>query len=409
MIVDYFKFALKNLLRRKLRSWLTLIGIIIGITFVVALIGVGQALQVALGGIFGTLGTDEITISATGGFGPPGSGVVKPLTVSNLNKIQRVSNVDVASGSLVKSGKFEYNKKLSFGYSISMPVDKNERVIVENDLKNEIYQGRLLRASDSRKVLVGYSFKDLTEFFGREITVGSRVLIQDKQFEVIGIIEKQGNFIFDSSVYMNEDDLRDLFNVSSDAYDIITVLIRDENKIQETKKDLERLMRKERNVGEGNEDFTVSTAKDVADSVGSIVGGVNLFVYAIAAISILVGGIGIMNTMFMSVTERTRDIGIMKSVGAKNSTIFGLFFIESGFLGCVGGIVGVILGSIFAIIGTFALEAFLGGAIQIKANINLILIASSVLGSFVVGSIFGIIPAIKASNLHPVDALRHKK
>jgi putative ABC transport system permease protein len=409
MIIDYFKFALKSLSRRKLRSWLTLIGIVIGITFVVALIGVGQALQVALGGIFGTVATDEITITATGGFGAPGTSVVNPLSISNLNKVQRVSNVDVAAGYLVRPSKFDFNQKTAFSYSLSVPLDSNERKITEKDLIDKILEGRMLRASDNRKVMLGYTFKESKDFFGREITAGSKVLIQDKQFEVVGIIKKQGSFIFDSSVYMNEDDVRDTFNVSSEIYDLISVVVRDDKQIEQTKADIERLMRKERGVKLGDEDFTVSTAKDAAESINSILGGVNLFVYAIAAISIIVGGIGIMNTMFMSVTERTRDIGIMKSIGAKNSTIFNLFFIESGLLGSIGGIIGVILGSLFAIVGTMGVQGVLGGTVEIKATLNLVLILSAVFGSFIVGSIFGIIPAVKASYLKPVDALRHKK
>ncbi len=171
---------------------------------------------------------------------------------------------------------------------------------------------------------------------------------------------------------------------------------------------IEKLMRKERDVDKGEEDFTVQTPQAVLAQVNSTLFAVQLFVYVIAAISILVGGIGIMNTMFTSVLERTKEIGIMKSIGARNSTIFSLFFIESGLIGSIGGILGAIIG-----ISTAMGLAFVGrlalGSELIRADISIWLIVGSIFGAFLLGSIFGVIPAINASKLHPVDALRHTK
>jgi len=171
---------------------------------------------------------------------------------------------------------------------------------------------------------------------------------------------------------------------------------------------IERLMRKERDVKKGEEDFTVQTPQAVLAQVNSTLFAVQLFVYIIAAISIIVGGIGIMNTMFTSVLERTKEIGIMKSIGARNSTIFSLFFIESGLIGSIGGVIGAIIGISMAMGLAFVGRLALGSEL-IRADVSVWLVFGSIFGSFLLGSIFGVIPAIRASKLHPVDALRHNK
>ena len=144
------------------------------------------------------------------------------------------------------------------------------------------------------------------------------------------------------------------------------------------------------------------------EQINSIILGIQIFVYIIAGISILVGGIGIMNTMYTAVVERTKEVGIMKSIGARNSTIFTLFFIESGFLGTVGGIIGIIIGysmaTGFAFMGRMVL-----GVKTLYPHFPLSLFIGAFLFSFILGSFFGTLPAIQASKLNPVDALRSIK
>jgi len=211
-----------------------------------------------------------------------------------------------------------------------------------------------------------------------------------------------------TAVMMNDDDLRKLMEVPDDEYDVIALQVNPTADVAKVQEDIERVMRKERDVKVGEEDFQVQTPEQILDQVNSTLFAVQLFVYIIAGISIIVGGIGIMNTMFTSVIERTRDIGIMKSIGARNSSIFYLFFIESGLLGSVGGAIGaglgVLLANGMALAGRIAL-----GADLIQAKISPWLIIGSIGGAFILGSLFGIIPAVNASKLHPVDALRHKK
>ena len=383
-----------------------MLGIIIGITAVVSLIGMGEGLKAAITSQFGMLGTDKLTVTATGGFGPPGTAVVKPLTRNNVKKINKINGVEEVAGRLIRAGKLEFNDVVSFGYAASMP-DGDMRKMVEEALNLKASNGRLLRDGDTKKIVIGSKLgKD--ELNGKKITVGSKILISDTEFKVVGILKPIGNFIMDGSILMNEDDLRKLLDIPNDDFDLIVIQVRGETNIEQVQKNIERLMRKERNVKEGEEDFTVQSPEAILGQVNSTLFAVQLFLYIIAGISIVVGGIGIMNTMFMSVVERTREIGIMKSIGAKNSAIFSLFFVESGLIGMVGGIVGALSG-----VGLAKLLAGIGrkalGIDLISAHISPWLIISAVTGSFLLGSIFGIIPALNAAKLHPVDALRHKK
>lgn len=407
MLKEYISFALNNVRRRRLRSYLTMIGIFIGIAAVVALIGLGEGLRYAITSQFGFLGTDVFAVMASGGFGPPGTGVVDPLTDKELNEIKKVSGVENVAGRIMEPGKLVFNKKAAFGYAVSIP-DGEGRKLMEHVMNMKADKGRLLRDGDKGYVLLGYMFGQDDNPFKKAIVPGSKVEILDKEFTVIGIMEKKGNFQVDGAVFMNEDDLRDLVDRQGDDYDIIGVQFDENADINKIKEDVEKKLRKVRDVEEGEEDFSVQTPASMLESINSTLLAVQIFVYIIASISLLVGGIGIMNTMYTAVVERTKEIGIMKSIGATNRTIFSFFFIESGFLGSVGGIIGAILGFLgatgLAFIGKIAL-----GSDLISAHITPQLIIGAVLFSFVIGSFFGTLPAIRASKLHPVDALRYAK
>jgi putative ABC transport system permease protein len=251
-------------------------------------------------------------------------------------------------------------------------------------------------------------FADEDNGFGKPMLPGSKVEVLDKEFRVIGIMEKKGNFQLDGIVFMNEDDLRALVGRVEDEYDIIGVQFDENSDVAKIEASIEKKLRKIRDVDEGEEDFSVQTPQSVIENVNSVLLGVQIFVYIISGISLLVGGIGIMNTMYTSVLERTKEVGIMKSIGAKNSAVFSLFFIESGFLGLVGGSIGALIGygaaTGLAFVGKLAL-----GSELISAHVSPQLIFGALLFSFIIGSFFGTLPAIQASKLNPVDALRHAK
>jgi len=407
MVKDYIKVALSNIRHRKIRSWLTMVGIFIGIAAVVSLIGLGEGLRNTINSQFGFLGTDILAVMASGGFGPPGTGVVDPLTTKELDAIEKVPGVKGVAGRILESGKLEFNRQVGFGYAASVP-DGEGRKIIEHITNMEAGKGRLLEDGDSGVVFLGANFAEEDNGFGKAIIPGAKIEIQDKEFKVIGIMEKKGNFELDGAVFLNEDDLRNLVNRPSDEYDLIGVQVDENSDISKIQASIEKELRKIRDVKEGEEDFSVQTPASVVESVNSVLLGIQIFVYIIAGIALLVGGIGIMNTMYTAVVERTKEVGIMKSIGAKNSTIFTLFFVESGFLGSVGGIVGVLMGVILATGMAFVGGLVLGSEL-ISAHISAGLIIGALSFSFVVGSFFGTLPAYQASKLNPVDALRSVK
>ena len=406
-ILDFFSYSIENLRHRKLRSWLTMIGIFIGIAAVVALIGLGEGLRGAITGQFGFLGPDVLAVQASGlNFaGPPGQAVVNPLTKDLTEKIKSIPGVDIAVNRYIETGAFEFNDIQDIVFAWNVPENK-ERSKFEKMLNLKVSHGRLLKDGDKFKVVLGNSFTD-EDRFGKPIQVGNNIIFEGKQFEVVGILEKKGSFIFDTAVIMNEDVLISEFK-DDDSVNAIAIKVNDLKSIGNVKRNVEELLRKERGVKEGEEDFTVQSPESALESLDDVLFGVQLFISIIAFISIVVGGIGITNTMYTAVLERTKEIGIMKSIGARNSSIFTLFFMESGFLGFVGGLIGVAIGVALANLFAFAGRQTLGSDL-IKADVSLALVFGSLLFSVIVGLIAGTVPAYHASKKNPVDALRFAK
>ena len=404
MIGDYFKLALGNLKHRGIRSWLTLLGIFIGVMAVVSLISLGNGLQMAVAAQFGVSNTEVITVQAGGlsSAGPPGTGVTNKLTRDDADAIERLSSVENAIPRIMASGKMEFNDVLAFGMAMSIP-DGEERKLGYEIMDIEAEAGRLLKDGDTNKVVLGYNFYKDDAIFGKEIVPGKSVLIQDERFEVIGITKKKGSFIFDNIVLMNDGDIVDLFDYGDDV-DLIAVRVKSKDVMERAKEDIEKLVRRRRDVDVGKEDFSVSTPDALLDSVNSVLGGVEAFIIIIASISIVVGAVGIVNTMTTSVLERRKEIGIMKAIGARNSQIFLQFLIESGLLGFVGGLVGVLAGLGVAYVAIGGINSFLGS--EIGMELDYVLIFGALVGSFVIGALAGIVPALNAAKQNPVEALR---
>ena len=407
MLSDHIKYSLKNIQHRKLRSWLTMIGIFIGIAAVVSLIGLGEGLKAAITGQFGMLAPDILRISPGGfGQGGPPSATQNPLDAKLVGKIENLKEIKSAAGRLTDFGKAEYNGKIAFGVAMSMP-DGDARELIRYTVNYEAGKGRLLKDGDTGVIVIGANVAN-KDTFGKEVHVSNTVKINDKSFRVIGILKKKDSFMVDGTVMMNEDDHRRALDRESNIYDMIAARINPSYSTESAQASVERLMRKERNVRQGEEDFEVVNPKSVIESINSTMFAVQLFVYIIAFISIIVGGIGIMTTMYTAVIERTKEIGIMKAIGATNKTIFILFFIESGFMGMTGGIIGVILGFALAHGLAAAGRAALGFEL-LQASISIYVIIGSLIFSFLLGTVFGTYPAYKAAKMHPVDAMRFVK
>ena len=406
MLRDYFSLAAENLKTRKLRTWLTMIGIFIGIAAIVSLISLGQGMKDAITSQFQSLGSDRLTIQAKGiQFGPPGSNVVVPLTKDDIKVIEKVNGVDSVSGRLIQTAVATFEKKNKVTWFVDAPSDSKQRALFNDILKPKTSSGRFLLTSDKYKVVVGNDYST-SPLLGKEVIAGDKIEVNGQQFEIVGILEKKGNPQFDLAIYMNEEVLRDVTN-TPDKVSMITVRInkgKDLNRMADT---ITRALRRARNEAEGKETFQIQTPEQTLGAVNTILTIVQAVLIGIASISLLVGGIGIMNTMYTSVLERTKEIGIMKAIGAKNSDVLLIFLIESGFLGLLGGIIGLTLGILISksveIIATNVL-----GTGLLKASISIYLLAGALLFSFLIGSISGVLPAIQASKMTPVKALRSK-
>lgn len=402
MLKDYFAIAYGSLRKRFLRTSLTMLGIFIGIAAVVSLISLGQGLSNAINQQFASVGTDKVIVQgASAGFGPPGQNAAGIITKDDLELVRRVPGVAKAAGRLLRSVTIEFGDETKVEFLASLPHDAESRELVIEANALKVQSGRLIKSSDRGKILVGNNYAG-TDEFKKPLEVGSKVLLNGKQFEVAGVLKKIGQGR-DDSIIMNEDDARELLD-EDEEYSAIFAQVAQNEKPSDAADRILREMRRDRNQKEGFEDVTVSTSEELIASINTIIGVVQAVFIGIAAISLLVGGIGIMNTMYTSVMERTREIGIMKAIGARNSDIMWIFLLESGLLGMAGGAIGVLIGIGLSKFVEFIGQGMLGDVL--KASFPWYLIAGALAFSFIVGALSGVFPARQASKLEPVEALR---
>jgi len=381
-----------------------MIGIFIGIAAVVSLISLGQGLQTAITSQFSSLSVDKLTIQNVGtGFGPPGSTSVDKLDDHDLKVIESVSGIEYVISRWIRIGQIEYNRYNGFDYVTNVPEDSVKAKIFYESMNLNVEEGRLLKSSDSGKVVLG-SGAIKKEKFGKEIHAGKTIKIQGDEFEVVGILEKSGNIQFNSIVLIMEDDLKELLDIG-DEIDLIIVQVEEPDEIEEIAESLKKALRRDRGLDKGEEDFSVETPLESISAVNSILSAINIIVTGIAMISLIVGGVGIANTMYTSVLERKKEIGTMKAIGARNSDILTVFLLESGFMGLVGGIIGALIGIGSAFVVALVANNFFGSQI-IVVNASLPLLSFAIGFSFFIGIISGAIPSYQASKLKPVEALK---
>jgi len=381
-----------------------MIGIFIGIAAVVALISLGQGLQNYITDEFEKLGSDTIMIMPAV-FAPPGSITTESLmlTEKDLEFIKTINGVDDASGYVSKYGQVIFKDKSEIVFVGGLGVadlDFWQRMNFMN-----IEEGREFRKADKYKVIVGYNhaFKDIWD---RPIEVGDSIEIEGQDFKVIGVMERIGNPEDDRAIFIPKDTFREVFNVEKEE-SIIMVKTAEGYDPEEVADTIERKLRKFRGEKEGQETIKVQTSGELLETFSSIFNVVQAVLVGIAAISLLVGGIGIMNTMYTSVLERTKEIGTMKAIGAKNSDIRNLFLIESGLLGLVGGVIGILIGVGIGKTVEYGAGIALGSPL-IQAAFPWYLIVGALTFSFVIGSASGLLPAMQASKMRPADALRYE-
>jgi putative ABC transport system permease protein len=407
MFRDNFNLAYKNIKERMSRSILTLLGIAIGIMAIIALMGIGEGMNVAVEGELSSL-SDTIIVTVGEGFSIFTFDQMKDsgeyLTERDINDLERLSGVK------------EVNTQLTTLASLSFNGDENNMLVTVTGMDIETMDlqfglpdfsdGGLLKSGDQSKILIGYDVA--YEYFDNDISVGSRVKINGKKFFVNGIFSKQGI----GGVSTNDDLVlltsRDFKKATgeSNIYSAI-VKVYDVNEVEFVSSEIERVI----NENHGDKDFASATSMtSILESIQSIMGILQTVLIAIASIALIVASIGIMNTMLTSVMERTREIGIMKAIGATNTDVMSIFIIEGLLLSLVGGVSGVILG-IFGSQGVSGILSNIGpggGGLPLEPVITITTIILALVVSMVVGISSSLYPAWRAAKMSPIEAVRYE-
>ena len=397
-IIESFRTAFSALLRNKVRSALTMLGIIIGVSSVILLISLGAGLQKSITAQFEKLGTGTLYV-VPGKFGEGGglaggSGMsTNKFKFSDADRIKReINNISAVTPGIESITSVEYRGGKRKGV-IFLAIDSSFFAIGDYNVK----QGRFFTENENknakRVVIVGQTIVE--KLMGGVNPLNKQIAVRGKKYKIIGVLEKQGSIVGqdqDNMVILPAETANR--QIGFDRPTWILVKASSNEIIPTVKKDIEKLLLNRLT----DDDFTVLTQEESLNIAEQILGIVRVVFVGIAAISLVVGGIGISNIMFVSVTERTREIGLRKAVGAAPGDIFIQFLIEAVTLSFAGGAIGLLLASI----GTLAARLFMPAVVTPFA----VILAISF--SVAVGIIFGVVPALRASKLEPIEALRYE-
>lgn len=409
------KLALNILLHSKLRSWLTIIGIIIGVAAVVAIMSLGSGMEQELQSRLGGLGADLITVSpgasrAMGifgmgmgrmvveGGGQASSAEEPELTQRDIQILKTVENVEYVSGKVSGRGEVYY-----LGEKATVSIDGVDPLAWSKVTISELDSGRFLGPSDYAMVVVGSRVAE--SMFKQSLALNRMLTIEGTSFKIVGILSESGNGGDDGKIIMPIRAARDILeDVGTSEFDSITIKASDAEYVDQIMEDADSKLMLSRHVTDRTKDYSITSSQAMQETISEAMSSASLFLTAIAAVSLLVGAIGIANTMFTTVLEKTKEIGIMKAIGAKNRDIMMIFLLNSALVGTVGGTIGVVLGAIASTFISFGVgrNGLSGGFITLDLVILGLLIAIGI------GVASGLIPAYRASKLKPVDALRYE-
>jgi len=395
-MMDIIIHAMKNLRREGIRTFLTLIGVVIGIAAIVALLSAGQGLTLAVENELEQLGSNIIYLYS----GDPYSGTSSTsitITEYDLDKVRAITNVTDVLPMYMLPVSITFGNE-NFG-ALAMGVDMEDAKIFTDMGYYKLIEGQWISKGDSYSVLIGKKVAE--EAFDKPINVRKILFLNEQEFRVSGIIDDS---IMSSTgmggiVMMSIEAIKKLdSSIGPSETWVMTSSANDVTEVSEKMKDYF-------NKKYGEKSVYVITSEQLLEQVNSIFGLITIFLVGIGSISIIVGGVGIMNAMITSVVERTKEIGIMKALGASNFKILAIFLLESGFIGMIGGIIGILIGYglsiIIAIIGSQS-------GFPLEAAINWQITLGALAFSMLLGMISGAIPAWRAANLDPIEALRYE-
>ncbi len=400
---EYIKISLRSLSRRPVRSWLTMIGVVIGVFLIISLLSLSEGIKGAMMKQLKMMGNDliiimpgEMTDMATmmaGGL---------ELTEDDIKAVKKADGVEMMVPMNYKAEAMRHDGRVKTVLINGVSLEEGSDILKE-DFGWTVKEGRWPNVG--RKEVLAGSAMQSDVFPG--LKFGDEISINGKKFIISGILNSLGNKQDDSTITVDLDNFKDITGQQKGAKMILARVEsgRSVDEVVENIK-LELIETRKRVRGSDSPSFSVMSSEKVAGIVNDLMMMVQVAIIGFASIAIVVGAIGIMNTMYTSVHERIREIGIMKAVGAKRKTITIIFLIESGFFGLFGGLGGIILGLGLAKLVEVGLKST--GGFYLKASMSPYLIIFGLLFSFLVGCIAGYLPSRSASKLKPVDALRYE-
>jgi len=413
-LLTTFQMSMLTLRRQRTRSVLTILGIAVGISIVITIMAAGRGLDGLIMGELEAFSPDIISIetkmpstkqtSSENAFGQSSGITITTMKNRDIDLVMNHPNIVSAYG-------------MVFGQDIISYAGQTKTVLVIGEgyqmpevEKFDLAEGRIYdqgeESSLAQVVVLGATVKET--FFGDDTATGKIVYIKGKPFRVVGVAAKRGSAMFmdmDNIVFMPTLTMQKRL-LGIDYVRQIIAKMRDRSQAAQTVADLEEIIRVEHEISDpAKDDFAINTMDQAREMLGSIVGGITFLLVALVCISLVVGGVGIMNIMYVSVAERTFEIGLRKAVGARKRDIMWQFLSEALIITVVGGIVGIILGALLALVVYIAAVSY---GLKWVYSIPLSSIFLAVGFSAFIGFLFGLYPARKAANLDPIEALRRE-
>lgn len=407
----YLKLATNILLHSRIRSWLTIIGIVIGVGAVVTIMSISDSMSADMESRLADMDLTTITVtpgntrafSAMGPGGGGGGGLSSSsedaeLTDKDLRAIKLVDNIDSMYGKISGRESVYY-----MGESAELSITGVDSQVWQYTVTYDLESGRLLEPADNYVAVIGYRIAN--EMYDTQIGLNRVITINGKSVRVVGILASGED---DNAVIMPIDAAVELIeDAEPNVYDSIVIKVNDVENVETVVEEVEeKLMLSRHIMNEKDRDFSVSDSLSMAQSASEMMSSMSLFLGAIAGVSLMVGSVGIANTMFTSVMEKTREIGTMKAIGARNRDIMMIFLVNSALVGFVGGVLGIVLSlgltSLLPSLGLTMMRSSMGSTLSPE----LMLLGISI--AVFIGIISGVVPAYNASKMRPVDALRYE-
>lgn len=408
------KLAFRNLRSNKGRTILTLVGVVIGITSVIVISASGQGMKGFVLGQFEGFGTDLIQVepkipstgkaSTQNAMGQASGVQITTLKIKDAEDLSsRLPNIESYAGGTIAQEVVSYQNENSRILLFGVGADYS-RI----DKKISLLEGNFFAQSDDDSLAqVAVIGSDVQEnLFGLDSPIGKNIKINNQTYRVVGSLEKRGSvagFNYDEIIYIPVQTVQKKI-LGVDYLKFITFKVKDESRIEESVADITEELRRLHDIDNPDkDDFGVTSIKEAQDTIAKVFGAINILLLALTSVSLIVGGVGIMNVMYVTVVERTFEIGLRKAVGAKSKDILRQFLFEAVFITFAGGLIGIFLGFLFSFLLSYVFSA-LGFDLNFIITPQALFLAVGF--SVTVGMIFGYYPARSASRLSPMEALR---